>query len=107
MPIRALPANHATPNPVSKRPNAVARRAGSTMPATRDSRTDSVSAMPIPQRIIPRSAAADPPRKTNGREKRGDDDGTEYGPRLIDVKEPPEDQCAYRANTHGDRVIQP
>ena len=68
-PIPALPANHATPNTVSNTPKAVLRLFAGTTPASIALSRESCAPIPMPHRIIPTSASANPPRKTHGAKK--------------------------------------
>ena len=68
-PIPALPANHATPKTVSNTPKAVLRLSGGTTPLSMALSRESCAPMPMPHRIIPTKASANPPRKTHGAKK--------------------------------------
>lgn len=70
-PMVALPANHAIPKPVSKKPKPVLRFSGGRTWDRTALRQESCAPMPIPQRTIPASSSSVECKKTNAAKKAG------------------------------------
>ena len=70
-PMIALPANQATPKPVSKMPKAVLRLSDGTTADSTALRHESCAPIPIPHRIIPINSSVVPRRKTSGSKNAG------------------------------------